>query len=129
MKMEHMAANDFQRKYAFSPAVITEGGRTVWMSGQTALRDGAGNDLSGQLEAQARTIFDQIDATLRQLGGSLANVVTMTVYVTDPRFIDRFAEVRRPRYPDGKYPCSTFLTVAALPMPGMVIEIQATAVI
>src|SRR5262249_23650156 len=44
---EYMEKTDFQKSRAFSPGVITQGGRIVWMAGQTATRDEAGNDISG----------------------------------------------------------------------------------
>ena len=41
---EYMEKTDFQKSRAFSPGVITEGGRIVWLAGQTATRDEAGNE-------------------------------------------------------------------------------------
>ena len=94
---EYMEKTDFQKSRAFSPGVITQGGRIVWMAGQTATRDEAGNDISGNFEAQERTIFSLMDKTLHKAGGSLANLVTMTVFINDPRNGDRFVEMRRLR--------------------------------
>jgi 2-iminobutanoate/2-iminopropanoate deaminase len=68
--------------------------------------------------------------TIKKAGGaSLADLVTMTVYVTDARYLERFAEIRRELFKDESYPASTFLAVAGLPLPGAVVEIQGTAVI
>lgn len=126
---EFMEKNEFQKKFAFSPAVITKGGRTVWLAGATALRDEAGKDISGQFDSQVRVIFGDIDRQLKKAGGGLSNLVTMTVYVTDPRYIERFAELRRGIFKDENFPASTFLAVSLLPFPGLLIEIQGTAVI
>ena len=71
----YMEKSDFQKSRAFSPGVITEGGKIVWLAGQTATRDEAGADISGNFEAQVRTIFSLIDKTLKKAGGSLANLV------------------------------------------------------
>ena len=92
---EYMEKTDFQKSRAFSPGVITQGGRIVWLAGQTATRDEAGNDISGNFEAQVRTIFSLMDKTLHKAGGSLANLVTMTVFINDVRFGDRFVEIRK----------------------------------
>jgi enamine deaminase RidA (YjgF/YER057c/UK114 family) len=127
-RVEYLEKNEIARKYAFSPAVISEGGRTVWLSGQIALRDESGRDIGGQLDAQVRTIFSLMDQTLKKAGGSLADLVTMTVYVTDARHLDRFVELRRERFAEETYPASTFVAVAGLPFPGVVVEIQGTAV-
>jgi 2-iminobutanoate/2-iminopropanoate deaminase len=126
---EYMEKTDFQKSRAFSPAVITEGGRIVWMAGQTATRDEAGNDISGNFEAQARTVFSLMDKTLKKAGGSLANLVTMTVFINDPRNGDRFIELRRDTFKDGNYPGSALITVSNFARPGMLIEIQGIAVI
>ena len=126
---EYLEKTEFQASRAFSPAVITQGGRTVWLAGQTATRDEAGNDISGNFDAQVRTIFSLIDKTLRRTGGTLANLVTMTVFINDPRYGDRFVELRRGFFPDGNYPASALITVSHFARPGMLIEIQGVAVI
>ena len=126
---EYMEKTDFQKSRAFSPAVITQGGRIVWMAGQTATRDEAGNDISGNFEAQVRTIFSLMDKTLHRAGGSLANLVTMTVFINDPRLGDKFVEMRRDTFKDGNYPGSALITVSNFARPGMLIEIQGIAVI
>ena len=126
---EYLEKAEAQAARAYSPAVITQGGRTVWLAGQTATRDEAGNDISGQFEAQTRTIFSLIDKTLRRVGGSLANMVTMTVFINDPRYGDRFVEMRGGFFPDGNYPGSALLTISHFARPGMLIEIQGVAVI
>ena len=114
---------------AFSPAVVTEGGRIVWMAGQTATVDADGKDISGNFEAQARRVFALMDQVLRRTGGTLANLVTMTVFIKEPRYGDRFVEIRGELFPDGNFPASALITVANLARPGMEIEIQGVAVI
>ena len=126
---EYLEKSEFQASRAFSPAVITQGGRTVWLAGQTATRDDAGNDISGNFDAQVRTILSLIDKTLRRTGGTLANLVTMTAFINDPRYGDRFVELRKGFFPDGNYPASALITVAHFARPGMLIEIQGVAVI
>ena len=126
---EYLEKSDFQKSRAYSPAVITQGGRIVWLAGQTATRDEAGNDISGNFEAQVRTIFSLIDKTLQRAGGRLANLVTMTVFINDPRHGDRFVELRQAMFPDGNYPASALITVSHFARPGMLIEIQGVAVI
>jgi 2-iminobutanoate/2-iminopropanoate deaminase len=126
---EYLQKNEFQASRAFSPAVVTQGGRIVWLAGQTATRDEAGNDISGNFDAQVRTIFSLIDATLKRVGGGLANLVTMTVFINDPRHGDRFVELRKTMFPDGNYPASALIGVSHFARPGMLIEIQGVAVI
>jgi 2-iminobutanoate/2-iminopropanoate deaminase len=128
-KIEHLPASEFQKSRSFSPAVVTQGGRTVWLAGQTTVVDLDGKDIAGKLEEQARTIFALINRTLERAGGSLANLVTMTVFINDPRHGDRFVQIRGEHFPDGRYPCSALITVSNFARPGCVIEIQGVAVI
>jgi 2-iminobutanoate/2-iminopropanoate deaminase len=126
---KYLEGTDRHKTRAYSPAVITEGGRIVWLAGQTALVDGTGKEIAGDFEAQTHEVFAQIDQTLRRAGGSLANLVTMTVFIKESRHGDRFVELRRQKFPDGNYPASALITVTNFARPGMEIEVQAVAVI
>jgi enamine deaminase RidA (YjgF/YER057c/UK114 family) len=126
---EYLEKSEQQAARAYSPAVITQGGKTVWLAGQTATRDETGNDISGNFEAQTRTIFALIDKTLRRAGGTLANMVTMTVFINDPRNGDQFVALRKEFFPEGNFPASALITVSHFARPGMLIEIQGVAVI
>src|SRR5438445_13820053 len=92
---EYMEKTPFQLSRAFSPGVITEGGKIVWVAGQTATRDNAGADISNNFEAQVKQVFSQIDTVLKRAGGSLANVVSMTVFIKQSRDGDRFVALRQ----------------------------------
>ena len=48
----HLDPDERQSARAYSPAVVTEGGRIVWLAGQIATVDGDGRDISGDFEAQ-----------------------------------------------------------------------------
>ena len=126
---KYLEGTDAQKNRAYSPAVITEGGRIVWLAGQTAMVDGDGKDISGNFETQTHRVFALIDQTLRRAGGTLANLVTMTVFIKEPRYGDRLVELRRQFFPDGKFPGSALITVSNFARPGIEIEIQGIAVI
>jgi 2-iminobutanoate/2-iminopropanoate deaminase len=126
---EYMEKTPFQLSRAFSPGVITEGGRTVWVAGQTATRDNQGADISNNFEAQVRQVFSQVDQILKRAGGSLANVVSMTVFIKESRYGDRFVEMRKDMFQNGNYPGSALITVTNFARPGIEIEIQAVGVI
>jgi len=90
---------------------------------------GDGKDISGNFEAQTHEVFALLDQTLKRAGGTLANLVTMTVFIKEARHGDRFVELRRQKFPDGNYPASALITVTNFARPGMEIEIQGVAVI
>jgi 2-iminobutanoate/2-iminopropanoate deaminase len=127
--VQYLEGNAFEKGRAFSPAVITRGGRIIWLAGQTATEDLNGKPLLGDFQGQARTIFALMDRTLKRSGGSLRNLVTMTVFINDPRYGDQFVKMRHEMFPDGKFPASALITVSDFAQPGMLIEIQGVAVI
>jgi 2-iminobutanoate/2-iminopropanoate deaminase len=126
---EYLEGTERQKSRAYSPAVITDGGRTVWLAGHLAFTDAEGRSLAGNFEGQVREIFRQLDLTLKRAGGKLSDMVTMTVFINDPRNGDRMVEMRRDYFPDGHYPGSALITVSNFAVPGVLLEIQGVAVI
>src|SRR5438093_12753396 len=100
---KYLEGTEQQKSRAYSPAVVTEGGRIVWLAGQTATVDGDGKDISGKFEAQTHRVLGLIDQTLRRAGGTRANLLTMTVFIKAPRYGDRCVALRRQKSPDGHY--------------------------
>ncbi len=75
---------------AYSQAVVTAGGRTVWLAGQIGAANGSGGSLAGDFDGQVREVFARLGQTLAEAGGKLGDMVTMTVFITDARYGDRF---------------------------------------
>jgi 2-iminobutanoate/2-iminopropanoate deaminase len=115
---------DTAQARAYSQAVITEGGKIVWLAGQTAGADAVAGDFDGQV----REVFSRLAKTLEEAGGALRDMVTMTVFITDARFGDRFTQLRREIFGDN-FPASALITVAGLARPEMLVEVQGIAVI
>jgi 2-iminobutanoate/2-iminopropanoate deaminase len=126
---QFLEGDAYQKARAFSPAVITRGGRIIWLAGQTATQDLNGKSLLGDFQGQARTVFQLMDRTLKRDNASLKNVVNMTVFINDPRNGDQLVKLRQEFFPDGKYPASTMITVSNFAQPGMMIEIEGVAVV
>lgn len=121
--------DEYGERRAFSRAVATTGGTTVWVAGHTTLTDEHGNDISGDFEAQTHELFRLIEQRLAHYGGTLSDIVTMTVYIQDVRDGDRFVEIRSEYFEPGRYPSSALITVVGFARPGTMIEIKPTAVI
>jgi|SRR6202046_1108135 2-iminobutanoate/2-iminopropanoate deaminase len=126
--VEHFPGTERNAGRSYSPAIVTRGGRTIYLAGQTALQDENGKSLIGDFEGQTRAIFRLLDATLKKVGASLRDLVTMTVFINDPRHGDRFVEIRKEFFTAGHYPCSALITVSDFARSGMLIEIQGIAV-
>ena len=106
---------------AYSRAVITTGGQTIWLAGQTA-------SITGEFEAQVRDVFTKLDATIKSAGGAgLRDMVTMTVFINDPRNGDRFVALRKEIFGDN-FPASALITVSGFARPGILVEVQGVAV-
>jgi len=113
---------------AYSQAVITEGGRIVWLAGQVGAADASGRSLGGDFDGQVREVFSRLRQTLEEAGGTLADMVTMTVFITDARLGDRFTQLRKEIFGDN-FPASALITVAGLARPELLVEVQGVAVI
>lgn len=113
---------------AYSPAVITQGGTMVFLAGVTVSVDAAGKALTGDFDGQVREIFAKLGQTIEEAGGKLGDMATMTVFITDPRYGDRFTQLRREIFGDN-FPASALITVAGLARPELLVEVQGIAVI
>ncbi len=126
---EYMEKTPFQLSRAFSPGVATSGGMIVWIAGQSATQDGQGNNIANNFEAQVKQVFAQIDGVMKRAGGSLDNIVAMTVFIKESRYGDRFVEMRKDFFKNGNYPGSALITVTNFARPGIEIEVQAVGVV
>lgn len=118
----------WQQKRAFSPAVIVTGeARTIYVAGHTGHTADDGRSLAGDFEAQCRQTFRNIEKTLAEANAKLADLVTMTVFLSDSRYTTRMTELRTEIF--GKdFPASAAITVTGFADPSMLIEIQGIAV-
>lgn len=124
----HWLKREAAQARAYSQAVVTEGGRIVWLAGQVAVADAAGRSLAGDFDGQVREVFARLAATLAEAGGTLADMVTMTVFITDARFGDRFTQLRKEIFGDN-FPASALITVAGLARPELLVEVQGIAAV
>jgi enamine deaminase RidA (YjgF/YER057c/UK114 family) len=113
---------------AFSSAVVTTGGKTVWLAGHIGTTTDSGESLRGDFEGQVRQTFRNIESTLAQVGGKLSDMVTMTVYVLDMSHGDRFVQLRH-EILKKNFPCSALVGVREFANPDIMVEIMPVAVI
>ena len=110
-------------------AVITKGGRTVWMRGQCPQSlDDAKNIESHDPAEQTHMVMQNIRQLIEEAGGDMSHLVKLVVYITDVRHREAVYRTMG-TYTKGVYPVSTGLVVQALARPGWLVEIDATAVI
>ena len=103
-------------------------GDLLVLSGQAAI-DREGNVVgAGDFDAQARQVFENLAFVLEVGGSSLANVVKVTIYLTEMANFPKIVELRG-RYFTPPYPADTIVEVNALALPDLMIEIEAIAVV
>src|SRR5256712_8947428 len=110
-----------------STAVKVRGGILLFLAGHTASQSRPDADL-GNLDAQLKATFDKIKNTLAKAGGTVDDIVSMSVFITDLRLVPQFNKLTKELFKKG-YPAVTFIEVSHLARPQSLIEIQPIAVI
>ena len=117
-----------EEERAYSPAIKVTGGTTIYLAGVGATTDENGKSLGGDFEGQVRASFERIRANLVRAGGTLDDIVSMTVFIRDMQYGTHFTQIRREYFSQG-YPCSALVGIDSLARPEMMVEIQAVAVV
>lgn len=111
----------------YTDAVRAEG-PLLFVSGVVPV-DGAGRLVGGDdVVAQARQVFSNLGAVLAAGGATLADVVKVTVFLTDVDDRARINVVRQEAFGEAR-PASTLVEIAALAIAGARIEVEAVAVV
>jgi enamine deaminase RidA (YjgF/YER057c/UK114 family) len=110
-----------------STAVKVKGGTMLFLAGHTASQPRPDADL-GNFEAQFKATFDKIKNTLSKAGATVDDIVSMSVFLTDLRYIPEFNKLTKELFKKG-YPAVTFVEVSHLARPQSLMEIQPIAAI
>jgi enamine deaminase RidA (YjgF/YER057c/UK114 family) len=97
----------------------------AYVAGMIA-RGSDGKILAGDEYDQAKLIFAKIASLLQAAGGSMADVVKVSIFVTDITQREKVWRARREVF-TGDFPASTLVQVAALAEPAVKVEIEAIA--
>lgn len=129
--MERKAVNpwDWSIKLGYNQAEIIDGAtRQLICAGQTGV-DREGNPLHpGDMRAQIGAALDNLEAVLKHAGMNLSNVVKLGVFATDVDEALKNFDLMGMRFgPHQVAPPMTLLGVTRLAIPGLLFEIEATA--
>ena len=113
---------------AYSQGVKIKGGTLVFLSGVGPADEKGVLATSGDFPGQVRATWENMRRLLAKAGGSVDDIVTMTVYTTERRWGEIFTDMRKEVFKTG-YPSSAFMEVRKLKTPGALLEIQAIAVL
>ncbi|WJJ93656.1 Rid family detoxifying hydrolase [Neopusillimonas aromaticivorans] len=111
----------------YSQAIATDGGKTVYLSGQIGLEPGTGELVSENFEGQVRQAFANMQAVIEASGGSLASIVKLTLYLTDMSKFASANAIMSDIIPQ-PFPARSTVGVASLPK-GAQFEVEAIIVI
>jgi reactive intermediate/imine deaminase len=117
-----------KRTGSFSPGIAVEGKRLIFVSGQVATDAGGQLVGKGDVGAQARQAFTNVEAVLAEAGASLRDIVKITTFIVSMERYGEFAAVRAEVF-GGRYPASSTVGVASLVSADYLIEIEAVAVV
>jgi 2-iminobutanoate/2-iminopropanoate deaminase len=115
------------RPYYSNCVKVAPGASLLFLSGQVGV-DARGRLVGPDATSQTRQTLENLRTMLAANGATLADVVRVTVYVTDMRHFEEIAAVRLEAFPEDG-PASTIVEVRALALPGLLIEIDAIAVL
>jgi enamine deaminase RidA (YjgF/YER057c/UK114 family) len=120
-------------KGRFSEAVTVIGpGKMIFLAGiGSENENGKPGDIlhQGDFTAQCNYAFDKIKRALEKNGATLGDIVKMVTYMTDVRYQADFGKCRQETFGTTPMPAHTLLTINQLAWPGMLVEIDVTAVI
>jgi 2-iminobutanoate/2-iminopropanoate deaminase len=130
MAKEELVSSKLNRPLGvFSQATkIAAQGTLVFVSGLTSRAPDGTVVGVGDVRKQTETILENMQSVLAEAGGSLDDVVKLTVYIRNMKDFAAIHEVRR-RYFRPPLPASTMVEVSMLVDPELLIEIEAIAVI
>jgi len=111
----------------YSQAVRAPAGKTVYLSGQIGLEPGTGELVSENFDAQVRQAFANLTEVVKAAGGTLQQIVKLTLFLTD---LERFATanaIMTELIPE-PFPARSTIGVASLPK-GAQFEVEAVLVV
>jgi enamine deaminase RidA (YjgF/YER057c/UK114 family) len=104
-------------------------GNTLYLAGQVAFDEKNEIVGLGDPRAQAERCWKNIELAVKAAGGTIDNVVKIVIFLKDIRHAAHEVEIRGRLFKKGRYPVCTMVQVANLGLDGLLIEIDATAVL
>ncbi len=118
---------DWQDQFGFSQAWRIEGpGTVIEISGQTAMSSEGTVQHEDDFRGQTRLVFENLKTVLAEAGAEPADVVKLGAYLTDEQYVEDYAVIQQEFFP-GENPAQTLLVVDGLALPGLMVEVEATA--
>lgn len=114
---------------AFSQGVVRGEGFVVDVTGQVAWDEHGDVVGTGDVEVQMEKAVDNVRLVLAQVGGELADIVSMTIYFLDRADLPAIQRVRSRHFPAETAPASVLIQVPGLVEPELLVELVPIAVV
>jgi len=120
---------EWQHPFGYSQAWRVDGPATiVYMAGHVPIAPDGRALADADFDTQARQVFGNLQGVLEEAGASFEDVVKVTVFLTDISHLQDYRRIKA-ELVTGRQPASTALEVSTLAVPGLMIEVEATAVL
>ena len=117
------------RPTGYTHVVEVTAGRPVYLAGQVAIDRSGAVVGRGDIGAQARQVFDNLQAALQAVGAGFEQLVKLTYYLVDATQLPVVREVRDQYLNTRQPPASTAVEVRRLARDDLLIEVEAVAVV
>lgn len=117
----------------YSHVARAKAAETIYIAGQLSVNSGGTLVGDGDFAAQCMQVYANIKAALSSANADWRNVVQLTTYVVDAKYLPDLMAFRTREFPkmfpDGKYPPNTLLVIKQLANEKFLLEVQAVAAI
>lgn len=132
MKKTLINPSSLSRPIGFSHGILTTGGRTLFLAGQTAFNSEGHLVAPGDLVGQYEEVLRHLQAVVEEAGGTMQNIVKITIFVQDR---DEYLAHLKPlgqvhkAYFGSYYPATALFEVSRFYQDGILVEIEGIAVL
>lgn len=130
-QIQYINPNGLPVSKNYTQVVATQGGRTIYISGQVSANSTSEIIGKGDFGAQVKQVYENLKTALAAVGATFNDVIKTTTYVvnTDADKIKLVREIRSQYYTGPNPPASTYTGVQGLYDKDVMIEIEAIAVV
>jgi enamine deaminase RidA (YjgF/YER057c/UK114 family) len=131
MEKKFINPSELAKPGGYSHVVTATSGKLVFIAGQVAWNTKGEIVGKGDLRAQAIQVYTNLKAALAAAGATIADIVKMNTYIVNFKSSDlpMIREVRSQFFPQENLPASTLVGVQALAVDGLLIEVEAIAMV
>jgi len=118
-------------QYGFSQIVVSQGSRTIYLSGQVAWNTEQQIVGPDNFPRQTRQALQNVQTAIELAGGTLADIVSIRIYFLDKRRSETgcISQALKDFFPAEQAPATTWIGVQSLADEDFLIEIEAVAVL